>query len=326
MEEIIQEALSKGVEMHVAGEFDLASQLYGSVIKLDPNHADANHNMGLLKVDTGEALQALPYLQTALQADTSVAQFWLSYVKALIQLDRMDEAARVLSLAKESGAEGEEFLELHQQLNEPILQVEPVKAEVNTSHQSKPNILDTLKLDKALRLAKNNVKEGSNEQAIRIYQDILEKFPKNKKAQKGLTALNRPQHSPAAQNPPKETIDQLITLYNQGQLSAAAEQAKALTQRYPDAFIVWNILGAANKGLGKVGEASEAFRKVTELNPTYADGFNNMGVTLKEQGKLEEAVKAYAKALSFKPDYAEAYNNMGVAFQEQGKLETYMIN
>ena len=151
MEEIIQEALSKGVEMHVAGEFDLASQLYGSVIKLDPNHADANHNMGLLKVDTGEALQALPYLQTALQADTSVAQFWLSYVKALIQLDRMDEAARVLSLAKESGAEGEEFLELHQQLNEPILQVEPVKAEADTPNQSKQNILDTLKLDKALR-------------------------------------------------------------------------------------------------------------------------------------------------------------------------------
>ena len=53
MEAVIQEALSKGVEMHVAGEFDLASQLYGSVIKLDPDHADANHNMGLLKVDTG---------------------------------------------------------------------------------------------------------------------------------------------------------------------------------------------------------------------------------------------------------------------------------
>ena len=53
MEEIIREALSKGVEMHVAGKFDLASQLYASVIKLEPNHADANHNMGLLKLDTG---------------------------------------------------------------------------------------------------------------------------------------------------------------------------------------------------------------------------------------------------------------------------------
>ena len=93
-------------------------------------------------------------MQTALQADTSVAQFWLSYIKALIQLDRVDEASRVLSLAKESGAEGEEFLELHQQLNEPTPEVEPVKAEADTSSQPKPNILDTLKLDKALRLAK----------------------------------------------------------------------------------------------------------------------------------------------------------------------------
>ena len=48
MEEIIQEALNKGVEMHVSGEFDLASKLYESVIKLQRNHADANHNMGLL--------------------------------------------------------------------------------------------------------------------------------------------------------------------------------------------------------------------------------------------------------------------------------------
>ena len=55
---MVQQALSKGVEMHVAGEFELASQLYGSVIKLDPNHADANHNMWLLKVDTGDVLEA----------------------------------------------------------------------------------------------------------------------------------------------------------------------------------------------------------------------------------------------------------------------------
>ena len=109
MEEIIHEALRKGVEMHVAGDFDLASQLYGSVIELKPDHADANHNMGLLKLDTGNDLEALPYLQTALQADTSIVQFWLSYIKALIKLDRRDDAGRILDLAKESGIESEEF-------------------------------------------------------------------------------------------------------------------------------------------------------------------------------------------------------------------------
>ena len=86
MEEIIQEALIKGVDLHLAGEFDGAGQLYESVIKLQPDHADANHNMGLLKLDMGNDLEALPYLQTALQGDTSIAQFWISYIEALIKL------------------------------------------------------------------------------------------------------------------------------------------------------------------------------------------------------------------------------------------------
>ena len=49
MEELIKEALRKGIEMHGAGEYDYASQLYESVIELQSDHADANHNMGVLK-------------------------------------------------------------------------------------------------------------------------------------------------------------------------------------------------------------------------------------------------------------------------------------
>ena len=322
MKKIIQEALSEGAEMHVAGQFDLASQLYDSVIKLDPNHADANHNMGLLKVDMGQDLGALPYLQTALQADPGVAQFWLSYIKALIKLDREEEAVRILSLAKESGLEGEEFLELHQKLIEPTHEKEHANQEADTSNQFRSNILDTLKLDKALRLAKSNIKEGSPEEAKHIYQDILDKFPKNKKAQKGLATLNKPRQSIGRQGPPQEIINQLVNLYNQGMLTAVVEQSKNLTQKYPNEFIIWNIMGAANQGLGRVDEAAVAFKKVTGLNTNFPDGYNNLGATLQEQGKLEEAIVAFKKALSLKPNYAEAFNNMGLVLQQQGKLET----
>ena len=265
MEEIIQEALGKGVEMHVAGELDLASQLYASVIKLQPNHADANHNMGLLKVDTGHDLEALPYLQTALQADPSIAQFWHSYIRALIKLDRVDDAARILSLAQESGVKSEEFLELHQQLNRLASIEKEVQSQSDASAQSKPNI-------------------GSH-------------------------------------SPPQEAINQLANLYNQGQLSAVVERAKALIKQYPSAFIVWNILGAANKGLGQVDEAVRAFQKVTELNPTYADGFSNLGATLHDQGKAEEAIEAYNRAISLHPDDIKVHYNMGVTLQEYGKLD-----
>ena len=303
MEEIIQEALGKGVEMHVAGELDLASQLYASVIKLQPNHADANHNMGLLKVDKGQDLEALPYLQTALQADPSIAQFWLSYIRALIKLDRVDEAARILSLAQESGVKSEEFLELHQQLNGLASIEKEVQSQSGASTQSNPNI-------------------GSH-------------------------------------GPPQEAINQLANLYNQGQLSAVVEQAQALVEQYPSAFIVWNILGAANAGLhqldaavesyqraiiikpdypeafynkgsalqdqGNLNEAIEAFNKAILLKPKYADAHYNKGNALQKQGHLEEAIKAYNCAVSIKPDYADAHTNMGLTFHEQGNLEEAIL-
>ena len=321
MEEIIQEALSKGIELHVAGEYDLANQLYESVLKVQPDHADANHNMGVLKLATGHDVEALTFLQTALQANTSCTEFWLSYVKALIKLERLDEAGRILDLAKESSIESEEFVKLNQLINTTAENAVIVEPEVDTPSQSEPNILDSLKLNQALRLAEKKANEGNTEEAKRIYKDILAKFPKNKQAQQGLVAINRPQQSTVNKNPPENTINNLINLYNQGQLSAAIKHAKILTQQYPDAFLAWNVLGAAAAQTGQLDEAIIAFQKVIAIKPDYADAYSNMGNALKEKGALENAIQAYSSAISIRPDFAEAYNNMGTTLQEQGKLE-----
>ena len=178
-----------------------------------------------------------------------------------------------------------------------------------------------ISVDKALLKAKSHAKKGEVEEAQKLYQAILNAFPKNKRAQKGLAALKKLTQSAIRQDPPQETINQLINFYNQGKFAAVVEQAQTLTEQYPDAFILWNIIGVANKGLGKSGEASKAFKKVTLLNPNYADGFNNLGVTLNDQGKLDEAIASYKQALSLKPDYTEAFNNMGNALQDQSKLD-----
>ena len=178
-----------------------------------------------------------------------------------------------------------------------------------------------LSVDKTLLKAKSLGKKGEIETAQKLYQIVLQAFPNNKRAQEGLAALNKPKQFTTTQGPPKDTINKLINHYNQGQLVVVVEQAQALTEQYPEAFIVWNILGAAYKGLGKTYEASKAFEKVTELNPTYADGFSNLGANLQDQGKLNEAIEACNKALALEPDYAEVYHNMGIALQNQGKLE-----
>jgi predicted O-linked N-acetylglucosamine transferase (SPINDLY family) len=182
-------------------------------------------------------------------------------------------------------------------------------------------MLPKISLDQALLKAKSHAKRGEVEEAEKLYQSVLQVFPKNVRAQQGLAALTKPKQNDVTQNPPQEVIDDLLSLYNQGQLAAVVERAQTLTEQYPSAFFVWNILGAANMGLGRTEEAASACKRVSELNPTYADGFNNLGVTLQAQGKLDEAITAYNKALSLKPDFAEAYYNMGNALQEQGKLD-----
>ena len=321
MEEIIQEALSKGVELHVAGEYDLASQLYESVIKLQPDHPDANHNMGVLKLTTGHDLEALSFLQTALQANTSCTEFWLSYIKALIKLEKLEDAVRILDLAKESGIASEEFVELIQMINPPTESAPVSEPEADIPSQSKPNILDSLKLNQALRLAEKKAKEGNTDEALGIYKDILAKFPKNKQAQQGLAAIDRSQYSTTNQNPPEDVINNLINLYNQGQLSNVIEDAKALTQQYPASFMVWSLLGVAAAQTGQLEKAIFAFQRVIAIQPNNADAYNNMGNVLKDQGKLEEAIESYQHALTLKPDHADAYNNMGTALKNKGKLE-----
>ena len=180
-----------------------------------------------------------------------------------------------------------------------------------------------LTTEQTMLRAKSHEKKGEVNQARLLYKTILDTFSNNKRAQQALAALKEPKSvvSNKGTNPPQDQLDALVALYNKGQLSAAVEKAQLLVSDFPSSFLLWNIFGAANKGLGRTEDAASAFKRVTELNPTYADGFSNLGVTLQEQGKLDEAIAACNKALSIKPDYAEAYNNMGNALQAQGKLD-----
>ena len=86
MELTLEQALQKGIEAHKAGKVQEADQYYTAIIKAQPKHPDANHNMGVLAVDIGKIEAALLFFETALQTDSSVAQYWLSYINALIKL------------------------------------------------------------------------------------------------------------------------------------------------------------------------------------------------------------------------------------------------
>ena len=72
----------------------------------------------------------------------------------MIKLERLADAKSVFDQAKGNGAKGDDFDQLEQKLralNEAPTKAGPMTREVE---QSQSNILDTLKLDQATKLAK----------------------------------------------------------------------------------------------------------------------------------------------------------------------------
>ena len=119
------QALQRGVKAHKAGQIQEADRLYKTILNAQPKHPDANHNLGVLAVDIGKVQEALPFFKTALEANPAAAQFWLSYIDALIKLDKFADAKAVLDQAKSKGAKGDSFDMLEQRLNEAKVQGPP---------------------------------------------------------------------------------------------------------------------------------------------------------------------------------------------------------
>ena len=179
--------------------------------------------------------------------------------------------------------------------------------------------LAELSVEQVLAKAKSHMKKGEFAEAQSRYVSILKVFPNNKKAQKGLASLGVRQQSGAEQGPPQAVIDQLVSLYNQGQLELVIGQTQDLTAQFPKAITLWNMLGASAAQIGQFDQAVRAFEQIIILNPNQASAHFNMGNALKDQGKVEEAIVSYNNALSIKPDYEAALNNVVVALKSQGE-------
>ena len=323
----IDQALQQAIEAHKTGQLQEADRLYTAILNAQPEHPDANHNMGVLAVQVSKAQEALPFFKTALLANPNIAQFWLSYIDALMKLEQLTDAKAVLEQAKSNGVNGDEFDKVEQSLRDveqETLEASGIGAKAPPQQQ---NVLDSLKLGQAISLAKKKCNDGSPEEAERIYQDILAKFPNNKRARDGLQGLASRSVSKAskAKDLPQHQLRSLMTLYEKGQLALVIEHAEALSKQYPKALDVWNLMGASAAQIGYLDQAILSFKRVLAVKPDSADAYYNIGKVLKQQGKLEEAILAYNNALAIKPDYAAAYYNIGNALTEQGKLEKAIL-
>ena len=166
MDLTLDQALQKAVEAHQVGQAQEADRLYTAILKAQPKHPDANHNMGVLALGVGKIEQALPFFKTALEANPATAQFWLSYIDTLIKVDKFADAKAVLDQAKSNGAKGDGFDKLEQRLKG----MEPSETTVSQNQDPPQDQLQSLI---------NLYSQGQLQKALKQAEALVQQFPKS---------------------------------------------------------------------------------------------------------------------------------------------------
>lgn len=129
-------------------------------------------------------------------------------------------------------------------------------------------------------------------------------------------------HCCAGKTPPRAPtaadFNQLAVLFKSGRYVELERHARMLFEQYPEAGLVWKLLGISLQMQGK--NALAALQKAAKLLPDDAEAHNNLGSALQDVGQLDGAVASYRRALEIKFDYADAHYNLGIALKGLGQL------
>ncbi len=173
--------------------------------------------------------------------------------------------------------------------------------------------MNSMKVDQILTKANSYTQKGNFNDAEILYHSVLKKFPYNLRASEALKKLNIVIVSSYEEN--------LITLYNGGNLTEVINQCKYLTNKFQNIFVFWKFSGMANFDKQQFIEAELSFRNALKINENDIDCTANLAIIYTNLGALDSAISMYIKAISLNKNFPELYNNLANVYKDKGELE-----
>ena len=280
----IDQALQRALTAHKAGQIEEAERHYQAVLQEQPKHPDVNHNLGLIAVSANDIAAALPLFKTALEGQPKKEQFWLSYIDALIKVQRFDTAKKTLEQAKNQGVVGGKLNVLEGKL----ASINVLKTVGNASPS-----------EEQLNTLAEYYQTGKLGEAEKLAISLTQEFPEDQFAWKALGGV----------------------FWQTDRKSEAIKTNQKALQLVPQDDEAHNNLGVMLKELGRLEEAEASYKQAIALKPDSPEAYINLGVTLQELFRLDEAEANFRQAIALKPDSVEAHSHLANTLQGMGRVE-----
>ena len=124
---------------------------------------------------------------------------------------------------------------------------------------------------------------------------------------------------------PKEMIDNMISLYEEGNIIGILNNSDDLITKYPNNATIHNILGAGFSQFNEVGKSLYHLKKAIQLEPKNYLTLNNLGNVFIDINEYQKAIEVMNSALSSRSDFAEGYNTLGLALYKSGDIDGSII-
>ena len=311
MEITVDEALQRGVAAHKEGKLQEAEKFYRGILGVQPNHPDANHNLGVLAVSVNKADAALALFKTALEANPKIEQFWLSYIDALIKLEKVDVARQALADAQQVGVTAAKLQIFEEKLpSELSFSSDKPQQELGNpqqSHQAELSAAVELReigrYKEAQELLSSIIEHDSrNAEALSLLSQVLLLDKKEAEAERVLAAA-------ASINPELPSVyrNQSRLLLKQSKTAEALEKAQLGCRQSPEdsesLLLLAACLGANQRAL----EALPIIEKILKVEPNHAEAYANRALIKLRAKDTAGAIEDAEMTVSLKPHLTQMW-------------------
>ena len=305
------QALQQAVEAHKEGKTQEAERGYKAILKSQPTHPEANHNLGVIVVGGGDVDSALPLFKNAIEKNPKIEQFWISHIDALIKLERFSDAKDLLNKGRNGGFIKDKGDALNQRIMLENKEKKPSEIEVN-------NLLQYYR-------------EGDDNAAENLALSITQEFPDHQLSWKVLGAVLKNKgeflRSVKASQKAAEINPDDPECYNNmgntqlrlGLYNEAEDSYKRAIAIKPDYHEFHNNLGYIYAASNRLNEAIISYKQAILLESDYSSAHYNLGATLKALGRSSEAEESYRKSILLEPKNPIYYTQLGLVLRDLGK-------